>query len=53
MAKKKTSDELSPAFKISFAMQKTSARLLRFSKIMVSISGGADSDVMLDLLLKV
>lgn len=53
MAKKKTNDELSPAFKISSAMQKTGARLLRFSKIMVSISGGADSDVMLDLLLKV
>lgn len=53
MAKKKANDELSPAFKISSAMQKTSARLLRFSKIMVSISGGADSDVMLDLLLKI
>lgn len=46
-------DKLSPIQKIAFAMQKTGARLLRFSKIMVSISGGSDSDVMLDLLLKV
>lgn len=51
--KKKTTDELSPAYKISSAMQKTAARLLHFQKIMVSLSGGADSDVMLDLLLKV
>ena len=53
MAKKKTTDELSPAFKISSAMQKTWARLAKFENIMVSLSGGADSDVMLDLLLRV
>ena len=46
-------NKLSPVAKIAFAMQKTGARLTRFSKIMVSLSGGADSDVMLDLLLKV
>lgn len=46
-------DELTPEAKIGFAMQKASARLLRFQKVMVSVSGGADSDVMLDLLLRV
>lgn len=46
-------EKLSPISKISFAMQKASARLIRFKKIMVCISGGSDSDVMLDLLLRV
>lgn len=46
-------ETLSPMSKISFAMQKASARLCCFSKIMVCISGGSDSDVMLDLLLRV
>lgn len=55
MAKKKTTDELSPAFKISSAMQKTQARFqyYKFKNVMVSLSGGYDSDVMLDLLLRV
>lgn len=46
-------NDLDPKLKIAFAMQKASARLLRFQKILVSISGGSDSDVMLDLLLRV
>lgn len=39
--------------KITSSMQKTHARCLQFKKIMVSISGGADSDIMIDLILKV
>ena len=46
-------DALTAEAKISFAMQKANARLMRFQKVMVSLSGGADSDVMLDLLLRV
>lgn len=48
-----TNENLSSENKIAFAMQKAYARLLKFNKILVSVSGGADSDVMLDLLLRV
>lgn len=46
-------DDLEPRVKIAFAMQKAAARLEHFKNILVSVSGGADSDVMLDLLLRV
>lgn len=48
-----TDKNLSSEAKIASAMQKANARLLKFNKILVSVSGGSDSDVMLDLLLKV
>lgn len=46
-------DKLSPVTKIAFAMQKASAHLLSHKNIMVAVSGGSDSDVMLDMLLRV
>lgn len=46
-------DDLEPRVKIAFAMQKAAARLEHFQNILVAVSGGADSDVMLDLLLRV
>lgn len=46
-------DGLSTVAKIAFAMQKASAHLLSHKNIMVAVSGGSDSDVMLDMLLRV